>query len=224
MVWDVATLICKTPSSGYCAPSPRWKAYLPKLGKWLRAWYLSAAFWQQTWRQKTMPHTASGNHSIDYSMPCLASFFGAMSGVKKLSNLIHAITCQASAYKASELMITIMNNINNIKNKTQSKNLLYWSQKKFFLKASCELIIALRSFQNLPPAFKRKSSYFGLQKPMAKTTYTHTLIQLALHLVTKGLALRPTWNDLYTTEICVVRGGRTTKTIDGWWWHIACGP
>ena len=44
---------------------------------------------------------ASGNPSIDYSMPCLASFFDAMSGVKKLTNFMPAITCPTPAYEAS---------------------------------------------------------------------------------------------------------------------------
>jgi len=50
------------------------RACLPKLGKWLRVWSLSA-FWCQTWRQKTMPYMALCNPSIDYSMSCLALFF-----------------------------------------------------------------------------------------------------------------------------------------------------
>jgi len=40
------------------------------------------------------------NPSIDYSMPRLASLFDAMSGVKKLSNLMQAITSQTSANEA----------------------------------------------------------------------------------------------------------------------------
>ena len=34
-------------------------------------------------------------------MPYEASFFDAMSGVKKLANFMHAITCQTPAFKAS---------------------------------------------------------------------------------------------------------------------------
>jgi len=53
-----------------------------------------------------MPHTASGNPSIGYSMPCPASFFDAISGVKKLTNFMHSITYQTSAYKPSAVILT----------------------------------------------------------------------------------------------------------------------
>ena len=36
-------------------------------------------------------------------MPCLASFFDAMSGVKKLTNFMHAITCPTSAHESSSV-------------------------------------------------------------------------------------------------------------------------
>jgi len=38
-------------------------------------------------------------------MPCLASVFDAMSGVKKLPNFIPAITCPISAFEASLLLV-----------------------------------------------------------------------------------------------------------------------
>ena len=41
------------------------------------------AFWRQTWRQKTMPDMASIILKQDKLMPCQASFFDAMFGVKK---------------------------------------------------------------------------------------------------------------------------------------------
>ena len=56
---------------------------MPKYGNRLQH-ELSSAFWRQTWRQKTMPDMASGFPSTDYSVPCLARFFDAMSGVEKL--------------------------------------------------------------------------------------------------------------------------------------------
>ena len=56
----------------------------------LTAWTWTA-FWRQTWRQKTMPDMASGFPSTDYSVPCLAPFFDAMSGVKKLWK-VHAVS------------------------------------------------------------------------------------------------------------------------------------
>ena len=42
------------------------------------------AFWRQPWRREAVSDVASGFHSSDLSMPCLASFFGAMAGVGKL--------------------------------------------------------------------------------------------------------------------------------------------
>jgi len=53
-----------------------------------------------------MPHPASSYPNIDYLMPCLASFFDAMSGVKKLTNFMHSITYQTSAYKPSAVFLT----------------------------------------------------------------------------------------------------------------------
>ena len=53
-----------------------------------------------------MPDMASGFYPItDQSMPCLASFSDAMSGVKKLTNSVPAITCPASSNKPSYLVI-----------------------------------------------------------------------------------------------------------------------
>ena len=39
-------------------------------------------------------------------MPCMASFFDAMSGVKNLLNFIPAITCPISAFEASIVLPT----------------------------------------------------------------------------------------------------------------------
>ena len=60
------------------------------LGWWLRVQSLTA-FWRQKWRQKTMPDMASGFPSTDCSVPCLAPFFDAMSGLKKLTK-VHAVS------------------------------------------------------------------------------------------------------------------------------------
>jgi len=51
--------------------------------------------------KKTMPDMASGFPSTDYSVPCLAPFFNAMSGVKKLTEVhaisdYHTLTCHPS--------------------------------------------------------------------------------------------------------------------------------
>jgi len=76
------------------------KAQMPKLCNWLQV-RSSAAFWRQTWRQKTMPDMASGSPSTDCSVPCLAPLFDAMSGVKKLPNFVPVINCTASAFEPS---------------------------------------------------------------------------------------------------------------------------
>ena len=56
------------------------------------------------------PYMASKNnarpsdyHNIKKSMPCLASFFDALSGVKKMLNFVLAITCPASANEVSDV-------------------------------------------------------------------------------------------------------------------------
>jgi len=46
----------------------------------------------------------SNKPSSDWSMSCLASFFDAMSGVKKLSNFIPAINCPTSAFEPSFML------------------------------------------------------------------------------------------------------------------------
>jgi len=50
---------------------------------------------------KTMQDMASGYPSTEYPMPCLASFFDAMSGVKNLTNLYPAFNCKTLANEAS---------------------------------------------------------------------------------------------------------------------------
>ena len=78
------------------------KPQMPKLGKWLQH-ENTAAFWRQTWRQKTMPDMASIVHWWDNPMPCLASFFDAMSGVKKMLHFNPVITYPTSAFPPSTL-------------------------------------------------------------------------------------------------------------------------
>jgi len=41
-------------------------------------------------------------------MPCLASLFDAMSGVKKLTNFIHSITCSTSANEPAIVLLAIL--------------------------------------------------------------------------------------------------------------------
>jgi len=48
-----------------------------------------------------MPDMASSNPSTGQSMPCLASFFDAISGVKKLSNFIPVSNCTISVFNPS---------------------------------------------------------------------------------------------------------------------------
>jgi len=48
-----------------------------------------------------MPFIALINQCCDNPMPCLASFFDAMSGVKKLTNFSAAINCKSSADEPS---------------------------------------------------------------------------------------------------------------------------
>jgi len=45
--------------------------------------------------------------ALIYSMPCLASFFDAMSGVKKLTNLYPAINCTTSVNEPSIFKVDI---------------------------------------------------------------------------------------------------------------------
>jgi len=76
------------------------KGDMPEYGNRLQH-ELSAAFWRQTWRQKTIPDMALGFPSIDYSVPCLAPFFDAMAGVKKLPEVpavsdYHTLACHTS--------------------------------------------------------------------------------------------------------------------------------
>ena len=68
------------------------KHSLPKLGKRLQ--YVNAsALWRQTQRQKkTMPDITSGCTAKEQSISCLVSYFYAMYGVKKLTNLQVATT------------------------------------------------------------------------------------------------------------------------------------
>jgi len=50
-------------------------------------------------------------------MPCLASFFDALSGVKKRSNFIPAITCQTSAFEPSNVCgVWLFDGIYGVKN------------------------------------------------------------------------------------------------------------
>jgi len=74
-------------------------------------------------------------------MPCLASIFDAMSGVKKLPNLIPAINCPTSAFTPSiALMVWVVRRASAYS--TQLSRLLRWiyvrlgkdSGKKFYLK------------------------------------------------------------------------------------------
>jgi len=47
--------------------------------------------------------------ALNKSMPCLASFFDAMSGVKKLPNFVPAINCTSSANELSTAPLTWKN-------------------------------------------------------------------------------------------------------------------
>ena len=48
----------------------------------------------------------SGCPTNEQLMPCLASFFDAMSGVKKLTNFEAVITCTTLAFEASDMAYT----------------------------------------------------------------------------------------------------------------------
>jgi len=51
-----------------------------------------------------MPDMASGCPTIEQSMPCQASFFDAMFGVKKPTNFYAAITGPTSANEAQTIL------------------------------------------------------------------------------------------------------------------------
>ena len=48
-----------------------------------------------------MPDMVSINQWEDNPMPCLKSFANAMSGVKKMTNFVAAITCPSLAFEPS---------------------------------------------------------------------------------------------------------------------------
>ena len=58
------------------------------------------SFFTPTWHQKKMPHMASFVHWWYKPMPCLASLFEDVSGVKKLMYIHASITCPTSAFEA----------------------------------------------------------------------------------------------------------------------------
>ena len=86
------------------------KLYLNTLHSYAEIWQVIACawglltFWRQTWRQKQF-QTWHRIISIlcDYPIPYLASFFDDMSGIKKLTNFMHAITSPSSANKSSSM-------------------------------------------------------------------------------------------------------------------------
>ena len=68
------------------------EGYKPKFVKWLQVWCLKA-FWRHAWRKTTMPYMTSIVHWWDHPMPYLASFFDAISDVKKVPNFTLVISC-----------------------------------------------------------------------------------------------------------------------------------
>ena len=59
-------------------------------------------FLSQTWRQKTMPDMASGYPSTVQIDAMSGIVFDAMSGVKKLTDFVPAITCITSTNEPSD--------------------------------------------------------------------------------------------------------------------------